>query len=111
MRSRRPKWRIFRFDWRHWRRPRHRPQKQHRPGGGPMNARDRKRLEKLERTQTRDMAWLKLADGRVVTISDTDELFRACGREFQRLPLNDAEENLVNFLKQRFDWKDVGIGL
>jgi hypothetical protein len=75
-----------------------------------MTAQYRKRLEKLERTQSSDMARLTLPDGKVVTVLDTGELFRACDREIQGLSLNAEQQALVDLVKQSVDLREAGGG-
>jgi hypothetical protein len=75
-----------------------------------MKAGYSKRLEKLERTQSSDLARLTLPDGKVVTVLDTGELVRACGREIQGLPLNAEQQALVDLVKQSVDSREAGGG-
>jgi hypothetical protein len=75
-----------------------------------MTAQYSKRLEKLERKQDIDMARLTLPDGKVVTVIDTGELFRACDREIQGLSLNAEEQALVDLVKQSVGSREAGGG-
>ena len=73
-----------------------------------MTAQYSKRLEKLERTQSSAMARLALPDGRVITVIDTTQLFRACDREIQGVSLNAVEQALVDLVKQSVDTREAG---
>ena len=75
-----------------------------------MTAQYSKRLEKLERTQSSAMARLALPDGRVITVIDTAELFRACDSEIQGVPLNAEQQALVDLVKQSVKSREAGGG-
>jgi hypothetical protein len=75
-----------------------------------MTAQYEKRLEKLERRQSSAMARLTLPDGKVVTVLDTSDLFRACDCEIQGLSLNAEEQALVDLVKQSVGSREAGGG-
>jgi hypothetical protein len=54
------------------------------------------------------MARLALPDGRVITVIDTTQLFRACDREIQGVSLNAVEQALVDLVKQSVDTREAG---
>jgi hypothetical protein len=45
-----------------------------------------------------------------VTVLDTDELLRACGRAFQGLPLKAEQQALVDLVKPSVDLREAGGG-
>jgi hypothetical protein len=56
------------------------------------------------------MARLALPDGRVITVIDTAELFRACDCEIRGVPLNAEQQALVDLVKQSVKSREVGGG-
>ena len=54
------------------------------------------------------MARLALSDGRVITVIDTTELFRACDLKIQGVPLDAKQQALVDLVKQSAKSRETG---